>query len=172
MESMPPFQSAAACRPWAPGGAARQTADPHRLTIGSVIHHIPAEPVATSRDRGWTGVTIDVYEQMPVSMKAVPAYDHHLVGYCSTAGRRLVQRRAGKVHDSRLAAGMSIFMPAGYEAGWEGDAPASARLRIPVELVARAAAEIGAGPAGGIELLNNFGTRDTTLEFSARILMA
>ncbi|TXI01345.1 MAG: AraC family transcriptional regulator [Rhizobium sp.] len=102
---------------------------------------------------------------MPVNIRNVPAYDHHVIAYCTTVGGRLIQKRAGKVHDGRLSIGMSVVMPAGYEASWEGDFPASTRIRVPLELVTRASEEIG----GEVELLNNFGARDTNVECFARL---
>lgn len=152
-------------RPEAEHGEAARPVSTDRITIASVIDRVTEAPVATSRNRGWSGATIDTYERMPVNMKNVPAYDHHVLAYCTTVGGRLIQKRAGRVHDGRLSIGMSVLMPAGHEASWEGDFPASTRIRIPTELIARAAEEVG----GEIELLNNFGVRDTNIECFARL---
>lgn len=146
-------------------------ADIGKISIDSAIDHLPDAPVSTSRNRGWTGVTIDTHAAVPQSVAAAPAHDHHLICYCSSGSGRFIQRRAGKIHDSHISAGMSIFMPAGYEAGWEGDVPASARIRVPMELVAQAAQEIGVRPAVDVELLNNFGVRDNAIELFSGILL-
>ncbi len=144
--------------------------DTDRISIDTVLHRLPDALVSSSRERGWTGVTVDSYAAASLSVGAAPAHDHHLICYCSSGSGRFIQRRAGKVHDSRLSVGMTIFMPAGYEAAWEGNAPASTRIRVPAQLIAQAAEEIGDSPVGEAELLNNFGIRDKIIEFFARIL--
>lgn len=143
---------------------------PQQLSIDAVLARLSEAPVATSRGRDWRGVTVDACAPASMVRLALPAYDHHLVAYCSTTGGRFIQRRAGQTRDSRLSAGMSILMPAGHDAVWEGEAPASIRIRVPVALVEQAASEIGSGSCGSVELLNDFGVRDMALESFARIL--
>ena len=84
-----------------------------RSSIEKVLQHLPDAPVATTRDRGWTGVTLDLHAFAPQYVVAAPARDHHLICYCPSGRGRLVQRRAGKTHESVISTGMSIL-----DAGW------------------------------------------------------
>ncbi len=65
-----------------------------------------------------------------------------------------------------------MLMPAGYDSSWEGDVPASARLRIPTALVDAAAEQVGRRSAAQIEIRNMFEMRDPVIERLALILMA
>ncbi len=142
------------------------------LSIEDVLDQLPDAPIATTRDRGWAGATLDVHACRLHQLYAAPARDHHVIGYCWSGRGRLVQRRAGKVHDSVISSGVSILMPAGYDSEWEGDAASTARLRVPTELVAQASLEIGARAQSRFEVLNVFQARDPTVELLSRALMA
>src|SRR5947199_217048 len=48
-----------------------------RSSIEEVLQHLPDAPVATTRDRGWTGVTLDLHVFAPQYVVAAPARDHH-----------------------------------------------------------------------------------------------
>jgi AraC family transcriptional regulator len=142
-----------------------------RVSIGAVPQHLPDAPVATTRGRGWSGVTLDLHAFAPQYVVAAPARDHHLICYCPSGRGRLIQRRAGKTHDSVISTGMSILMPAGYDSVWEGDAATSARLRVPADLIVRASEEIGARAQTNFEILNVFRMRDPTIESFSKLLL-
>jgi AraC family transcriptional regulator len=142
-----------------------------RTSIGAVLLHLPDAPIATTRNRGWSGVTLDLHAFAPHYLVGAPARDHHLICYCPSGRGRLIQRRAGKIHDSVISTGMSILMPAGYDSVWEGDAATSARLRVPSELVLRASEEIGVRAQGSVELLNIFQMHDPAIESFGKSLL-
>lgn len=143
-----------------------------RTSIGAVLAHLPDAPIATSRNRGWSGVTLDLHAFAPQYLVAAPARDHHLVCYCPSGRGRLIQRRAGTTNESVISTGMSILMPAGYDSVWEGDAAISARLRVPSELVLRAAEEIGVRAQRSVEILNVFQMHDPTIENIGKLLLS
>ena len=150
------------------GRAGRRERD--RTSIDDILALIPDRPVATTRGRGWGGVTLDLHQHASGYSVCTPAHDHHLICYCSAGGGRLIQGRDGILHDSFLSAGMSLVMPAGCDSTWEGDAAPSARFRVPVEIVQSAAEQLGRRAAGAFEIRNVFETRDNTIERGAQIL--
>jgi AraC family transcriptional regulator len=154
---------------------ALQVPSPHQgklVSIEEIIDIKSRRPVATSRERGWSGVTVDLYHPRPDCSQKYPALDHHLICYCPSGRARLVQRRNGVVHESVMSAGLSLLMPAGCESTWEGRTAASARLRIPTSLVASAGEQLGRRATSQIEILNVFETRDAIIEHMALILLA
>ncbi|WP_420997393.1 helix-turn-helix domain-containing protein [Cupriavidus sp. 30B13] len=142
------------------------------VSIDKIVDIKSRRPSATTRERGWSGVTVDLYPPQPDCAVAYPALDHHLICYCPSGRARLVQRRGGAVHDGWISAGVSLLMPAGYESAWEGDSAASARLRVPASLVASAGEQLGPRSTSRIEIRNVFETRDAVIERLAQILLA
>ncbi|MDE1146699.1 MAG: AraC family transcriptional regulator [Azospirillaceae bacterium] len=140
------------------------------ITIQDVVGALPWAPLCSTRDRDWAGVTMDVYGSLPGYSLRMPAYDHHLICYCPGGGARLIQTRDGKAHAGLFSTGMSLMMPAGHDSAWEGDAAASARLRIPTALVATAAEQLGRR-AAPFEIRNVFEMRDTVIGHIALTLM-
>ena len=141
------------------------------LSIEGVCQNLYEKPLSTTRERGWSGVTMDVYGFIPKYHSHVPAHDHHLVCYCPSGSGRLVQRRGGDTHRGVISAGMSLIIPAGYESQWEGAAAPSARMRIPTALIASASEEIGMRNRTAFELRNVFETRDILIERLALTLI-
>jgi AraC family transcriptional regulator len=145
---------------------------PKRVSIEEVLHELPDKPLQTTRGRGWPGITVDLHASAAHYVFNAAARDHHLICYCPSGRGRLIQRRAGVEHDSVISAGMSIIVPAGHDSSWEGEAPMSARLRIPTRLVSRAAEEIGTRARADVEIVNVFCTGDRTIEGFGRLLLA
>lgn len=145
---------------------------PHTISIAKVLDILPDSPVSTTRERGWPGLTLDVHKNRPGYAVHTPAHDHHLICYCHSGSARLVQRRSGVVHESMFSAGMALVMPAGTDSTWEGDAPASARMRVPQDLVYAAAGQLGARAVNHVDIRNVFETRDPFIERTAWILLA
>ncbi|MEJ1965539.1 MAG: AraC family transcriptional regulator [Gammaproteobacteria bacterium] len=143
---------------------------PGSISIDAVLRVLPVVPYATTRERGWNGVTVDVYRAVPGCAASYPAFDHHSVYYCTSGSARLMQGRDGVVHDGTLAAGMSAIMPAGYDSTWEGDVTATARLRIPPSLIDTAGEQLGRRCAASVEIRNVFETRDSMIERVALML--
>lgn len=142
------------------------------VTIAQVIDILPVTPFSTTRDRGWDGVTVDLYDRVPDCSVRYAAFDHHVICYCTSGKARMVQGRDGALHENVTSAGMSLVMPAGCESLWEGDIAASTRLRVPTALVTSAAEQLGRRAAAAFEIRNVFETRDPIVEHIAVTLAA
>lgn len=142
-----------------------------RVSIDDIVNIKSRRPTATSRDRGWSGVTIDLYRPRSNFFQSYPALDHHLICYCPSGTGRLLQRRNGATHEGVVSAGMSLLMPAGCASTWEGDTAASARLRLPTGLVAAAGEQLGRQSRSQIEIRNVFEVRDIAVENMALLLL-
>jgi AraC family transcriptional regulator len=147
-----------------------QTAD-KPVSIDEIVRVLSHRPTATTREREWPGVTVDMYAPLPNVSERYPALDHHLICYCPTGNARLVQGRDGMIHESLISAGVSMLMPAGYDSLWEGSASATARLRIPTALIESAGEQIGRRSTSQIEIRNVFETRDSVIAHLAQILI-
>ena len=142
------------------------------LSIDDILDARPQKPVTTTRERGWSGITLDLHRPYFNCSESYPGLDHHVICYHPSGGARLVQRRAGKVHEGVITAGMSLIMPAGCDSGWEGESGLSARLRIPTSLIDAAAAQTGARATTRVEIRNEFAVRDIVLERLAQAMLA
>lgn len=142
------------------------------ISIEEVFRYLPDRPVKTTRGRGWSGLTLDYHAPAAQYAAALPARDHHLICYCAQGRGRLVQRRGGAVHEGVISAGMSLIMPAGYESVFEGQAAASARLRMPTALVTQCAEEIGPRGQACVEIMNVFSICDPVIEHFSKLLLA
>lgn len=147
------------------------TAQRPLISVEEILHARPQRPLATSRQRGWDGVTLDFHRPYIGCAESYAGLDHHLINYCPSGSGRLIQRRAGVVHEAVLSTGMSFIMPAGYDSAWEGDSARSARLRVPPRLVLDAAEQIGKHPVSQVEIRNVFEVRDPVIERLALILL-
>jgi AraC family transcriptional regulator len=141
------------------------------LSIDQILEARPQRPIATTRGRGWQGVTLDLHRPYFGCAESYRGLDHHLVCYCPSGSARLIQSRAGTVHAGVITAGTSYIMPAGYHSTWEGDSGMSARLRIPPSLIELAAEQLGY-PKGWVEIRNVFQVRDPVIERLAQTLLA
>lgn len=151
-----------------------QTENPGRpklISIDEIVNVLSHQVVATTRDRGWSGVTLDVYGVRRDCTGSFPGLDHHTICYCPAGGARMVQGRDGAVHESLFSAGMSLIIPAGCDSTWDGDAAASARLRVPTALLAAAGEQIGRRSLAQIDIRNVFEMRDPVIEHMAQILL-
>jgi AraC family transcriptional regulator len=151
--------------------ATQQDSGSRRVSIDDIVNIKSRRPTATSRERGWSGVTIDLYRPRLNCFQSYPALDHHLICYCPSGTGRLLQRRNGAMHEGMVSAGMSLLMPAGCESTWEGNTAASARLRLPTALVTEAGEQLGRQSCSSIEIKNVFEARDITIEHMARLLL-
>lgn len=150
-----------------PDGASQPT----QVSIDEIVNLKSRRPSVTSRERGWGGVTLDLYRPQPDCFHSYPALDHHLISYCPAGRGRLVQRRNGTTHESIISAGISLIMPAGCDSTWEGSTPTSARLRIPSGLIDTAGEQLGRQSTTQIEIRNIFEVRDATIERMALLLL-
>ncbi len=146
---------------------------PKRLiTIEEILHARPQKPTATTRERGWAGMTVDVHRPYYGCAESYPGLDHHLVTYCRSGSMRLIQARAGVVHDSIISTGMAYIMPAGYDSTWEGDTGATARVRMPISLIGMAAEQVGRRSMSQVEIRNIFEIRDRNVECLLSAMLA
>ena len=139
-------------------------------TIGEALQHQPDKPVATSRTRQWQGLTVDFHKPSSDFSLSAPALDHHLVIYTPYGSGVMTQDRGGEIHKSVVRSGSVIIMPAGNACLWQGSAPANIRLRIPLQILAETAEELGISPKD-FELQNVFNARDSLVENLSRILL-
>ncbi|WP_114240765.1 AraC family transcriptional regulator [Dyella sp. C9] len=137
--------------------------DQKLISIDEILYARPHMPLATTRGRGWGGVTVDVHRAYPGVAEGYAGLDHHMIHYCSSGSAKLTQVRGGSTHSSVIKAGHSLIMPAGYPSCWEGDATPSARLRVPISLVASAAEQLGERAVPQVELRNVFETFDPVI---------
>jgi AraC family transcriptional regulator len=133
------------------------------ITIDEILHARPQMPLASTRGRGWNGVTVDVHRAYAGIAESYAGLDHHMVHYCPSGSAKLAQIRGGSTHSSVIKAGHSLIMPAGYPSSWEGDAAPSARLRVPTSLVASAAEQLGQRAVSQVEIRNVFETFDPVI---------
>ncbi|WP_239483011.1 AraC family transcriptional regulator [Paraburkholderia sp. C35] len=140
------------------------------ISIDEILSARPQQPIATTRGRGWKGVTVDLHRPYFNCAETYAGLDHHLIGYCPSGTAKLIQTRAGATHKTIITAGASYIMPAGYDSTWEGDSGMSARLRVPTALVDAAAEQLGRRKAE-VEIRNVFLMRDTVIERFAQMLL-
>jgi AraC family transcriptional regulator len=141
------------------------------LSIDEILRARQQQPIATTRGRGWGGVTLDLHRPYFNCAESYAGLDHHLVCYCPSGNAKLTQSRGGARHTGVITAGSAYLMPAGYESAWEGDSGLSARLRVPTGLIAAAAEQLGPHEIR-VEIRNVFQTRDPVIERFAQALLA
>ncbi len=141
------------------------------ITIDEILHARPQMPALSSRRRGWDGITVDLHQPYYDCDETYAGLAHHVICYCPSGSSRLVQARAGAVHEGVISAGMSFLMPAGHDSTWRGDSGVSARLRIPPVLVTQAAEESG-GRRTRVEIRNIFEISDPVIGHLTEALLA
>lgn len=149
--------------PKAVEAVSRRADPPHLITIDEILHARPQRPIATTRGRGWNGVTVDVHRPYFGCSERYAGLDHHLIGYCPSGSARLVQTRAGVVHGGTISAGTAYLMPAGCDSVWEGDSGHSVRMRVSPSLVALAGEQLGRKHVP-VEIRSLFLMRDLVIE--------
>jgi AraC family transcriptional regulator len=150
----------------------RSSPGPRQISIDEILHARPQMPMATTRGRGWGGVTVDVHRAYFGVEESYAPLDHHMVHLCRSGGQKLTQIRDGKTHTAVSKSGHSLIMPAGYSSAWEGDATPSARLRVPVSLVLAAAEQLGQQVVPRVEIRNVFETFDPVIDRLVQCFLA
>ena len=141
------------------------------VSIGEINRVLSHQPIASTRERGWSGITVDLYRAHLNCSEQYPALDHHLICYCPYGTGKLTQGREGKRHTGIISKGVSLLMPAGCVSTWIGNAAPSARLRIPVSLMAAAGEQVGRRGVSSVEMRNVFEARDPLIEHMAQIIL-
>jgi AraC family transcriptional regulator len=67
---------------------------PKLISIDEILCARPQQPIATTRGRGWKGVTVDCHRPYFNWAETDAGLDHHLIGYCPSGSARLIQTRA------------------------------------------------------------------------------
>jgi len=143
------------------------------LTIENSISYMTNKAlIATSRGRGWKGMTYDVYGAVSNVELDTPPADHHALGYCLQGSGRWWQKRGGRTHESVFRAGSVSIAAAGDCRSWRGTLPPSLRIRMPATLLAEAAMEVGSNTERKPELMDVFHTRDLFIGRLAPILVS
>jgi AraC family transcriptional regulator len=141
------------------------------LSMDDILHARPQKPFATTRERNWAGVIVDIFQPYRCT-ESYDGLDHHVISYNPSGVSRLTQKRAGAVHTSVLKAGTSMIMPAGYPSTWEGESGPSARFRVPRSLVAAAAEQVGKHAVAQVEIRNVFEVFDPMIGRLAQAFLA
>src|SRR6516225_5044716 len=90
-----------------------ETGSPPKLvSIDEIVDILSHRYTATTRERGWSGVTVDLYRPLKDCSERYPALDHHLICYCPSGHARLIQGRDGFIHQGIISTGVSLLMPA------------------------------------------------------------
>jgi AraC family transcriptional regulator len=150
----------------------RPTGQRQLITIDEILLARPQRPVASTRERGWGGITVDLHRPYFNCAESYSGLDHHVICFCPSGTAKLVQSRSGSVHRGVISGGVSLIMPAGYDSTWEGESGLSARLRIPPSLIDLAAEQLGRRSASQVEIRNVFEVRDPIIEQLTRIMLA
>ena len=133
----------------------------------------------SSRQLGWNGILVEQcqYSPSPNEARSPAISDHRLILPLGPPAP-LIQKRDNRLHESILQKGDSIFIPAGYSGSWrcptkELDRPPKRQLHIWLkpETIAQAA-EAFEIDIDRLDLLNNFGQRDSQLHHIAMLLLA
>lgn len=130
-----------------------------------IVTELSTPPDATSTDRPWAGITVQLHDWRTAGSIVSPVLDHDILAMRYTGRVCLSQRRAGKTHRAFIVPGNIGLHPRGFESRWSWDRPGAIVLaRIPqyVLLDASDASLRRAGPQ--VELKNCFGARDPFVE--------
>ena len=129
------------------------------------------EPLLSSQSRQWNGVLVELYRVCDVDFMKQDS--GHLVTVFLSGPVDLLQRRYGRDSRRTMHAGDIIVTPAGEpKALQHRDLAELVKLRLASSFVARIVNDVVASGSGQIELLDNFGTRDTHIEDLARRLLS
>lgn len=128
------------------------------------------EPLLSSRSLHWKGIVVDLCRVRDIDV--VLPYRDHAVAVILGGGAKLYQCRHGRALSRTLRSGDVIITPAGEPKRWQHVEDAVAIvLRISPAWIDKLAAEECGGHTQGVEIRDNFGTRDGYIEaMAARLL--
>jgi AraC family transcriptional regulator len=140
--------------------------------VKNILPSQPSKTVIATQDRDcWKGVALLQHEFTSEFSTPMPAHNECRVAYFSKGKNRLIQKRGGKIHEGRAFAGMSLIVPKGHDAVYEGEAMNNISLRVPHELMARGADEIGNRTEANYEIINTFEVCDVTIGHLTNLLL-
>lgn len=136
-----------------------------RQLPGLIATELSVTPDATSVDRPWAGVTVQLHEWRTGGSIVSPVVDHDILAMRYSGSACLNQRRAGRTHRAFVVPGNIGVHPRGFESRWGWDRPGAIVLtRIPQHLLIEATDATLRRDAVQIELKNCFGARDPFVE--------
>ncbi|HEX7273394.1 MAG TPA: AraC family transcriptional regulator [Casimicrobiaceae bacterium] len=129
-----------------------------------------ANPFHSSRSRGWNGIVVEVFRARNVDFLA--QYSEHVVSMLLRGPIDLLQGREGHVQQRIMHAGDIIVTPMGEPKRLRHrDEAEILKLRIAPSFLEGLVDDADV-PERGVQLLDNFGTRDPYIEGIARALLA
>lgn len=140
-------------------------------TRDPIMTELSPPPRASSSNRPWTGMTVQVHDWPAAGSVVSPVVDHDILAMRYTQTVRLEQRRAGKVHRGFAVPGNVTIHPRGFESKWSWDGHGAIVLvRIPQDMLYEAADAALRRASAQVELKNCFGARDAFIEPVANLL--
>lgn len=126
---------------------------------------LSSAPKASSADRPWSGLTVQLHDWSGSGSAVSPAVDHDILAMRVTGCARLEQRRLGTVHSETVVPGNLGLHPRGVESRWSWDRPGAIVLaRVPQDILREAAEASLRRSPDWVELQNCFGARDPFVE--------
>jgi AraC family transcriptional regulator len=132
--------------------------------------HVLPEPLLSSRSLDWEDIVVELRRGRDIDV--LLPYRDHAVAVILGGGAKLCQCRYGRTVCRTLRSGDVIITPAGEPKRWQHVEDAVAIvLRISPAHVDKVAAEERGNYVQGVEILDNFATRDGYIEeMAARLL--
>ncbi|HEY5758617.1 MAG TPA: helix-turn-helix domain-containing protein [Steroidobacter sp.] len=121
-------------------------------------------PVASSVDRPWSGMTVQLHDWQTAGSVVSPSVDHDIIAMRVTGNVRLTQYRAGKVERRRATPGHVTIHARGFESRWSWDGPGAIVVVRASQHMLEQAADVSVRRTDNIELKNCFGASDAFVE--------
>lgn len=132
-----------------------------------------AAPSASSQDRPWGGVGINVYEWKGAGRVGSGVLEQDVIGMRISGTVRLTQVRDGRTHSAMIGPGNIGIHPRGMPSAWAWDGPGAIMLmRVPPALLQQAAETSLRGALPATALVNCFSARDPFVERIVALFLA
>ena len=132
-----------------------------------------ATPIASSHDRPWSGVSINVHAWSAAGRVGSGVLDQDVIGMRISGTVRLTQVRDGTRHSAMIGPGNIGIHPRGMPSEWAWDGPGAIMLmRVPPALLQQAAETALRGALPRTELANCFSARDPFVERIVALFLA
>lgn len=128
-------------------------------------------PVLSSKALAWSDISVEQRQHFVRELIAPPLAEHFLTFHLGQPVQ-LLQERDDRSHHDIVVLGDITFMPAGQPSVWREDVPSETLyLYLQPALIQKVAEESDLS-INQIELINNFGTRDSQIKNIALMLQA
>jgi AraC family transcriptional regulator len=135
------------------------------LSTPIVVDGSRQAPRNSSVSRGWKGIVLETYACW--RGRTVAAYPFHVISLQLCGHRFVFQRRNGRALRQETRAGNIIITPMGPEKEWDNDDRSDGEFivaNLSPSLFATILTDHDIANPQGVELLDNFGTRDARVE--------